>query len=154
MSKSKILILALFVVTLGAGASAGMLYERRDSCHHSPPLNLRFQELHLTSEQGTKMGEIWTPISNLHLQRRMHREEMLKAKDAATLAILTGDQKVKFAGIQKIYDDRVQQLDQELKTREDEAVAATNNILNDEQRATFAKMRKDRDDFMNRNKPK
>jgi hypothetical protein len=147
------LILAMFVVTLGAGASAGMLYERRDSCHHLPPLNVRFQALHLTSEQERKMQEIWTPISTLHLQRRMRRDEMLKTRDAATLAILTDEQKTKFAVIQKSFDDQVQHLDQEIKTREDEAVTATNNMLNDDQRAKFAALRKERDDFMN-TKPK
>jgi hypothetical protein len=84
----------------------------------------------------------------------MRRDEMIKVKDAATLAILTDEQKTKFAVIQKTYDDQVQQLDQEIKSREDEAVAATNNILNEQQRTKFAEMRKARDDFMNKNKPK
>lgn len=151
MTKSKLAILMMFVLTLGAGASAGMLYDRVEVRRPTP---LLLQELHLTPDQEVKMHDIWTPVSNLHIQRRFQRDTLSKEKDAATLTILNDDQKTRFAEIQKTFDGKAKEVEQSVQTAEDAAVIETNKILDDAQRAKFAEMRKARDEFINKNKPK
>jgi hypothetical protein len=154
VTKSKILMLVLFVITLGAGASAGMLYERHDlagGCSRATQMML--QELKLTPDQETKMHGIWAGVSDVHRQRRMRKDELIKEKDTAVLGLLSEEQKQKFSVIQKKYDEQAQELDQKVKRTDEEAVAKTTGILDDQQRAKFIEWRKAHDDLNAKNKP-
>jgi Spy/CpxP family protein refolding chaperone len=154
VTKSKAVILALFVVTLGAGASAGMLYERHDQACCSRSTQQMVHELKLTPEQQQKFFEAMTPVSNAHRLRRTRKDELVKEMNAATQTLLTPEQKQKFAEIQKKYEDQVAQLDDNIKRAEDEAVKATGSFLTEEQRAKYIEFRKTHFDVDPSSKPK
>jgi hypothetical protein len=148
--KSKIFILAVFVIALGAGITLGMLFERRsfaDSAKGPPHIA---RELNLTEDQDIQMHAIWSKVKASHAQSVPRRDALLKQKDEAVAGILTAEQKTRFADVVKDYDIKIQQLDQDVKTVEDAAVLETNKILTEPQRKKFEEMRKARDEMKNK----
>ena len=103
MIKSKIFILAVFVIALGAGITLGMLFERRsfaDSAKGPPHIA---RELNLTEDQDIQMHAIWSKVKASHAQSVPRRDALLKQKDEAVAGILTAEQKTRFADVVKDY---------------------------------------------------
>jgi Spy/CpxP family protein refolding chaperone len=148
--KSKLFILLVFAIALGAGITLGMLCERRAFVHSGkgPPFIAR--ELNLTEDQDIKMHAIWSKVMESHGQRRPRREAILKQKDEALAGLLTADQKTRFTEIVQEFDRKQQELDQEMKRIEDQAVLETSTVLTEPQRKKFEEMRKAHDEMKNK----
>ena len=106
----------------------------------------------LSAEQQAKFKTIVQDYDrkqgDIEQDRRTRRDALQKERDEAIGAILAADQKPRFAELVKTYDAKKQELEDEMKRIEDQAIAETHTILDENQRKKFDEMRKARDESM------
>ena len=142
MINSKLFIFLVFSIALGAGVTAGRLWERcqaRGSCEKGPAFIAK--ELSLTDDQDVKMHAIWSKVMESHAQHRPRREAILKEKDDAIANVLSAEQQAKFKSIVQEYDRKQGDIEQDRRTKRDalqkERDEAISGIMAGDQKARF-----------------
>ena len=133
MTKTRLILLGCFVVVFAAGLSTGLLVPRLTARHgeHS-----RFAELKLTPQQREQMNKIWSEVMGSRSgpgSRRETRLALAQERDQKISALLTEDQQSKRDAIVKEYGRKMDELDQERRRAEEEAIKRTRSILTAEQ---------------------
>ena len=139
MGKSKFLLTALFVLTLGGGVVAGMLASRLPAnigtatTLHTPLA----EELRLTPNQSDKMRDIWEGVREKVDDCFVRAQQTQKRRDEALVALLTPEQKVTFAKTQQEYSDAFAVLKSERDAAFADAVKRTETILTEPQKLRY-----------------
>jgi hypothetical protein len=139
MGKAKFALTAVFLLAVASGLVAGVLMGRLpvagsvQAAARSPLA----QELQLTTEQNEAMRQIWEGIRQDVDDCFLQAQTSQKARDEALFALLTDEQKVKFA---KVQNDCAREL-ASLKAQRDaafqDAVLRTERILSESQRQRY-----------------
>ena len=140
MASVKVVLVLLFVLTLGAGLVSGMLLARPPvaSAATQPlartPLGA---ELGLTPDQAARMHDIWEGVRDEVDDCFRRAQQAQQRRDAALVALLTDDQKAAFAKSQQEYTDTVNSLKVQRDTAFQRAVQRTEQILSPSQRSRY-----------------
>ena len=141
MTKTKILLVLVFLVTFAAGAVAGRLSAQ--SGHRPPGRSFLAAELNLTSEQREQMHNIWSEVMGEGGRRQWEQRRLLgQERDQAIAALMTPEQKPQYDKILQDYARKVEELSQERKKAFDQAVERTKQILTPEQAAKYEELLK------------
>jgi Spy/CpxP family protein refolding chaperone len=141
MTKTKILLVVVFLVTFAAGAVAGRL--SWESGSRPPRPSFLAAELDLTADQREQMHKIWTEVMDEGGRRQWDQRRVLgQDRDAAIAALMTAEQKPQYEKILQDYTRKVDELSQERKKAFDQAVEQTKQILTPEQAAKYEEMLK------------
>jgi Spy/CpxP family protein refolding chaperone len=141
MTKTKTLLVAVFLVTFAAGAAAGRLLWQ--SGHHRGGPSFLATELNLTAEQRDQMHNIWTEVMGEGGRRQWEQRKALgQERDQAIAALMTPEQKPLYEKILQDYARKVDELSQERKKAFDQAVERTMLILTPEQAAKYEELLK------------
>lgn len=139
MARSKVILLASFLLTFAAGTSLGLLISWPRS---QPSRRSRlWRELNLSEEQRNQMREIWSEVMG---SRRENRRALVWERDEAIVALLTDEQRPQYEQIVQEYKRKTDELSQERQRRIQEAVERTKQILTPEQAGKYEELRKQR----------
>ena len=138
MGKARLILMVLFVLTLSSGLVAGMLFSRfppsKGVAVSRTPLA---EELNLTPEQNEKMRVIWEGVRGRVDDCFVRAQDIQKKRDAALLALLTDEQKVKFAKLQQDCSESLAALKDDRNDAFSDAVKQTEKMLTETQRARY-----------------
>jgi Na+-transporting NADH:ubiquinone oxidoreductase subunit NqrC len=139
MGKAKIVMMMLFVLTLSSGLVAGMLVSRIPvkASDKSAPRSPLAEVLKLTDEQNEKMRKIWEGARNNVDECFQKAQDIQKNRDASVMAMLSEEQKAKFAKIQQDTADALSALKNQRDTMFQQAVSETKRILSNEQKDKY-----------------
>ena len=141
MSKAKVILTLLFVLTLSSGLVAGMLVTRLPSSTagqvDGKPRTPFAEALQLTDDQNDKMRKIWERVRDNVDQCFIDAQDVQKHRDDDLMVLLSNEQKVKFAQIQKESSAALAKLKVQRDTMFQKAVAETKLILNDQQQKRY-----------------
>jgi hypothetical protein len=141
MIRTSILLLLLFLLTLGAGGVLGMMLARPPVAATAPrggasqsPLGA---ELGLSQEQSARMHDIWEgvrdKVDNCFLRARALQDR----RDRALFALLSAEQRAQYAREQQTYADAVAALKAERDAMFQKGVQRTEQILDPAQRRKY-----------------
>ena len=136
MGKTKLILTLVFVLTLSSGLVAGMLVSRvpaQSTAVVAAPRSPLAEALKLSDEQNEKMRKIWEGVRNNVDGCFTDAQTIQKQRDDAVLALLTPEQKSKYAGYQQECADALNALRVKRDTMFQQAVAETKKILTDSQ---------------------
>ncbi len=147
MTKTKVILVAAFLLMFAAGGSVGMLVTRSSPQPEPPHESWWMSELNLAPEQREQMRTIWEEVMGTSFRAEGERRAALQQeREAAVLALLTEEQRGKYAAVLQEYSRKMDDLSQDRKRAFDEAVARTKKILTPEQAAKYDElMKKQRD---------
>ena len=145
MNHLKLIVFAVFAVSLAAGLVAGKLgwqVSAKDSGPGYPsPLA---GELGLSPQQCEQIRGVWEPLRQSARSSFEQAKHLESQRDLALEAILTKEQKERYGEIKHAYDDQVLALQARRNTQFRDAVEKTKRFLTAEQRAKYEQMVKDR----------
>ena len=128
MTKTKLIVVASFLVVFVAGALLGVLLGRLVR-HPRQGFSLS-RELNLTAEQRDKMQEIWSnamgPAGHDYGERR---REFQKERDDAVKALLNDEQKLRYEELMQEYARKMTVLSEERKKPFEQAQALMKQML-------------------------
>ncbi|MDD4888374.1 MAG: Spy/CpxP family protein refolding chaperone [Phycisphaerae bacterium] len=141
MTKTKLILVACFLLVFLAGGSLGMLLFR---CKAKPePRSWLADELKLTDAQREQMRKIWSeapgPWSRASNEKR---HAAATQRDGDIRELLSEPQRMRYEAIQKDFAKAMEDLSQEQRKAFDEAVAKTKQILTPEQAEKYAAIMK------------
>jgi hypothetical protein len=140
MASVKVVLVLLFVLTLGAGLVTGMIVARPPVASGAArplartPLGA---ELGLTPDQAARMHDIWEGVRDEVDDCFRRAQQAQQRRDADLVALLTDEQKAAFGKSQQEYTDAVNTLKTQRDTAFQRAVQRTEQILNPSQRARY-----------------
>jgi hypothetical protein len=146
MVRAKIVLILLFLITLGAGLVAGLLIARWPALAASAegpttrPTAARTPlgaELGLTPQQTAQMHLIWEGVRDKVDACYVRAHELQKRRDATLMALLTDPQRAKYGAAQKEYADELARLKADRDAHFQDAVKQTERILDEPQRARY-----------------
>src|SRR5438270_13874304 len=111
MGKARIILTALFVLTLSSGVVAGMFVSRwpttpavGPTAAVAAPRTPLAAELDLTPAQSEQMRAVWEGVRDKVDDCFVRAQAAQKQRDAAIVAVLTEEQKANLAPSQQQYD--------------------------------------------------
>lgn len=141
MSRTRVILTLLFVLTLSSGLVAGMLVTRLPATtgpqETGKPRTPFAEALQLTDEQNDKMRQIWERVRDNVDQCFIDAQEVQKRRDQELMELLTADQKAKFARIQKDSSAALAKLKLDRDGMFQKAVAETKQILTESQQKRY-----------------
>lgn len=145
MNKTYVTILLGFLVMFAAGAIVGVV-QSKTAAHQRHDRSWLADQLHLTDAQRQQMQKIWSDaMSKSHDQAIEKRRELQQQRASAIRDLLTPAQQIQFEKIEKQYEQESADLQKERGRAVQEAVARTKEILNDQQRAKYDELLKQRE---------
>jgi len=146
MGKAKLTMTLLFVLAMGSGVLAGILVTRLPSAtpvqaQSRSPLA---EDLRLTSDQTDRMRQIWETVRGKVDECFLRAQEVQKRRDHALMALLTDEQKGRFAKFQQDYDRSLASLKSERDAAFQAAVKSTEQILSPAQKQRYREILKSR----------
>ncbi len=139
--KTRILIIAGFVVAFAAGWAVGLKWRGKDSPsgtrsgRHSGWLAA---ELKLSPEQKEQLREIWSETARRGRRERMDRRRQAgRERDEAIAALIRPEDKARYEEILKQYAEQSGEQDREWREAYEAAVERTKQILTPEQRSRY-----------------
>jgi hypothetical protein len=149
-TRIEILLVGLTVLALSAGVVAGMLASRlpaaSSTAEPAPPgaSVALSDELQLNAQQREQMRKIWEPVRSHIRQRFTDAEDLQRQRDQALLALLNDEQKAKFEKISKQFAEKFAEINDAREKTFQSAVAQTMSILDENQRAKYQDIIRDR----------
>lgn len=143
MSNSKLFIVMVFTIALGAGVTVGRLWERRSHCDAELTKGPAFiaKELKLSDEQDVKMHKIWSKVLDVRSKHHFESDLLLREKEDKIENLLTPEQTTKFHELMRDYDRKQGDIERDRRTRRDallkEREDAARALLTPEQKAKF-----------------
>jgi Spy/CpxP family protein refolding chaperone len=133
MLRTKLILLACFVVTFAAGTTAGLVMTKSQPPQHEPWLH----ELNLSDAQREQMRKIWSGAMDPS-RRDDQRRALSEERDKAIAAMLTPEQLTTYKQIQADYSRKSEELAAQRKVAFDQAVERTKKeVLTPEQAAQY-----------------
>lgn len=142
--KTRILVIAGFVVAFAAGWAVGMKWRGTDS-----PSSTRSErhngwlaaELKLSPEQKEQLREIWSETARRGRRERMdRRRQATRERDEAIAALIRPEDKPRYEEILKQYAEQSGQQDREWRDAYQADVERTKQILTPEQRTRYEEL--------------
>jgi len=141
MDRNKIVLTLFFMLTLGAGGVVGMLAMRSSSAaatiRSGLPQTTLGTELGLTREQTEQMHDIWEGVRDKVDACFLRARDIQEKRDRALVALLSDEQRAKYAKSQREYADAIAALKTERDAMFQEGVKRTEQILNGSQRQKY-----------------
>jgi hypothetical protein len=141
MGKTRLILMLLFALAIGSGVVTGMLVAKLPaSTGDTPQVGPRTplgEELGLSKEQSESMRVIWEDVRKKVDGCFIQAQELQKHGDLALFALLTDEQKAKYAKIQKENSDALTALKAERDAMFQDAVKRTEQILSDPQKQRY-----------------
>lgn len=144
MTRSRIIMVVLFVVAFGAGFSVSKLLERP---HHSSERGPSWlsHELNLTDAQREQMLAIWGNFSKTGSDDRNTRRELQTQRNDAIAKLVPSDKQQALAQVNETYKKQMDEIMTRGRDRYRQAVDATKAILTAEQRQKYEQILARRD---------
>lgn len=140
-AKATIVLLVAYALALAAGTTSGVLAERLWSPTALPPLA---QQLQLTPAQSENMRKLWEGVSTTADECYNQAQAIERQRDQALVDLLTDEQKLKFAAVDKAFARQFADLAARRQAAFDEALAKTEAMLNPQQKAEYQKIIRER----------
>jgi Spy/CpxP family protein refolding chaperone len=141
MKKTKLIMIATFLIVFAAGIVMGRSWTAERNSHPRSRESWLAKELKLDTEQRKSIEEIWGGVMRESRKAQGERRKALTDKrDAAVLALLSEEQKVEYDRIMAEYEQARAQMTAEREAAFNEAVARTKAILTDEQREKYEQL--------------
>jgi hypothetical protein len=144
MLNAKLVIGAVFALTLSSGVVAGMLVSRipggpshPGEVSSSAHVTMLEQVLQLKPDQQQKMQKIWEGVRDKADSCYAQAQDLQRRQWAEMAAMLTPEQKVKFNSIQTEFQSRFDELKRQRENEFTKAVRDTDAILSEDQRKQF-----------------
>lgn len=142
-NKTTTVLMAVFVLALGAGVVAGTLVSRLPSSptgpssagEHSP-----LDELQLNASQREQMRVIWEDVQKLSSQCLVDGQLAQKDRDDTIFKMLNPEQKAQWDRINTELAGKLKALSDRREAAFKKAVDRTESILNDSQRKVYDQM--------------
>lgn len=136
------LLVAVTVLALGAGLTAGLLSARLPNAHPGVPdpnveRTLLVEQLDLTPDQQAKMKQIWEATRSEALRAYDEAQKLQKTRDDRIFSLLNDEQKAQFAQLSKEFKDRYDELQLKRDKAFSEAVKQTRALLNETQQQKY-----------------
>ena len=152
-SKTRLTLVAAFVLALGGGVVLGLAAGRRPASPVvAPPATQPGEhswladQLNLTPDQRERMKDIWSALLQGPAQtNRDRRRQVEKDRDDALLALLTPEQRAEYDRRMAGYAAQLADLGKERERLFHDAVEQTKLILNDSQRQRYDELLKAHD---------
>jgi hypothetical protein len=147
MGKTRLILTLLFALAVSSGVVAGMLVAKLPASSgetHPGPRTPLGDELGLSKEQSEAMRLIWEDVRKKVDGCFLQAQELQKRGDMALFALLTDEQKAKFARIQKENSDALAALKAERDGMFQDAVKRTEQILSDPQKQRYREILQNR----------
>ena len=143
VTKTKVILLASFLITFAAGAVVGMLVSWPPPRHrHRPRLS---EELGLSAQQQAKMRKIWSKMGGAPgAHRREGRRALMRERDEGIVALLNDEQLPQYKQIVGEYEQKLEKLHQERRQKVREAIELTKQMLTPEQAKKYEELMKRR----------
>jgi len=148
--QTQVLLIALTVLALGAGLTAGLLAARLDDANHAgaarklpAPVAERAglaDELGLSEAQREQIRSIWEGVRDQVRDTFQAAQELERARDQAMIALLTDEQKAQFEKISQDFSAQYSELALRREQSFTDAVEQTRKLLNDEQRTKYERI--------------
>lgn len=139
MTRSRIIVVLLFIVAFGAGLSVGKVLHRPPAPQDRGPSWLS-HELNLTDQQREEMLAIWDNVYKTGSDERTSRRELSKQRSDAVANLISEDKKEELARINDQYNLQVKDLMAQGRDRYMKAVEATKTILTATQREKYEEL--------------
>jgi len=148
-SRSKILVLCAFVLTLAAGAVVGVLTSRLSKAGvgttpaqaNRSPLAAA---LDLTPEQSAQMQKIWEKVRDSASDCVRQAQALQLERERSFEGLLSEQQKIQYDKIKTSYNARIEALDSQRNASFQAALQQTQRILTETQRAKYEKILRER----------
>jgi len=143
MNKITLIVMAGFALAFVAGGSVGML--AGPEVPPGPPRGpgeWLVREIQLTPEQRRQMREIWSVLDEADIRRR--QQELLQRRDRAIQEMLTEKQRTQYRQIVEEFQRGKQEIHRDMRTRMEQAVRRTKEILTPEQARRYEEIRRRR----------
>jgi hypothetical protein len=144
MGRTKIVLTLTFLLTLGAGLVAGLLVARwpaeaaaATTMRTDPSRTALGAELGLTREQTVQMHDIWEGVRDKVDACFVRAHDIQERRDRALVALLSEEQRAKYARAQAEYADAIVALKAERDAMFQDGVKRTEQILNESQRRRY-----------------
>ena len=139
MTKTKMILIVSFLVTAAAGIGVGMLVSwPKPLFDHRSRLA---RELKLSSKQQEQMRKIWSEVGVFPGGRTgQNRRTLTQERDKAIITLLSEEQLTQYQQIVREYEQKLEELSQERRSRIQAAVEQTKQILTPEQASKYEEL--------------
>lgn len=144
MTRSRIIVVLLFIVAFGAGLSVAKVLHRAPAPNDRGPSMLS-RELNLTQKQSDEMFAIWDNIYKTGSDERTERRDLSRKRSEAIAALIPEDKQEELAHINEDYNRLMQDLMTQGRERYAQAVEETKSILTNVQRKKYEEILARRD---------
>lgn len=137
MTRSRIIVVLLFIVAFGAGLSVGKVWRHPPgpSQHRGP--SWLSDELRLSPEQRKAMLDIWDKVNHSGFDEAATRQSFRKQRGEAIAALVPQDKQDQLKEINDNYSKNVKELSSKRHQRFVDAIEKTKAVLNAEQRTKY-----------------
>lgn len=138
MTRTKLIIVACFVLAFVAGVAVGLALRRHGP--HPPPDQGGWlaRELDLTPQQQERMKAIWSDMDrDSWRDAGDRRREMQRQRDDAVRALLPEDKLAEFDRINDSWQQQMTQMGEQRRKMFQDAVEKTKQILDERQRTKY-----------------
>jgi Spy/CpxP family protein refolding chaperone len=153
---TKVVLIIGFVVAFAAGLVSGLAVRGREviaspvattrPASTGGPGGLLATELGLTPEQREQMNRIWRDNARtLRHQQDQRRGQIRKERDEAIAALVRPEDREKYDQVLRTHNERLAEVDRELRARWQTGVEETRKILTPEQRVKYEEFLKRRE---------
>ena len=147
MTKAKLLLFLAFVLVFAAGAVVGRVRDvhvptstsEPGKPHHGGLVSL----LGLTPAQSEQMKQIWNGFGKEREQIGRQFAENDQQRDGAIQSLMTSEQWTQYTEIQKLHEQKVREIREQIQQAFQKADAATRKILTADQVAILDKVQRE-----------
>jgi Spy/CpxP family protein refolding chaperone len=132
MNKTRVIMIAAFLLVFAAGVSMGLLINRsKSSSHH---FSVLATELNLTPPQREQMEKIWEDVMGaVSREHGQKRASLQQERDRDILSLIPDDQRAKYDLVQQYYSFKMDSLSKERDRAFEQAVEQSKKILTPDQ---------------------
>ncbi len=132
MNKTRIIMIAAFLLVFAAGASLGLLINRSKPSSHR--MSALAAELNLTQTQREQMEKIWSDVMGaVYREHGQKRAAIQQDRDRDILSLIPDDQRAKYVLVQQYYSFKMDTLSKERDRAYEQAVEQSKKIMTPEQ---------------------
>lgn len=135
-TRSRIILLLLFILTFGAGLSAGKLFDRHPAPPHRGPSWLS-GELNLTPEQRKTILDIWNNVNQSRYEEWDRRRDLGRQRTEAIRKLVPQESQTLLEQINENYTQQLNELSAQRRQSFEDAMEKTKAVLTDEQRQKY-----------------
>jgi len=143
-AKATIVLILAYILALAAGTTSGVLAERLRLGKQLPSSAPLAEQLNLTADQCEQMRHAWENVRSTVDDCAKQAQVVERQRDQALLDMLTDEQKLKFAPVDKAYAQQFSALTIRRNDAFTDAITKTEGILTPDQRVKYEQIVRDR----------